>query len=105
MTAAASPAPLVLAPAGLLVAGSGLWMIRAYALPVGASTQAIIEGIGGLTMAHEPDGTTTLRGDVADQAQLHGVLGRVRNLGATLVHLDAPGRAGTVTRRTLLKVV
>lgn len=39
----------------------------------------------GLTVAHETDGTTTLRGDVTDQAQLHGLLARVRDLGATLL--------------------
>lgn len=45
----------------------------------------------GLAINHEDDGTTTLRGDVADQAALHGLLGRVRDLGAALIsvtHLD-----------------
>lgn len=40
---------------------------------------------GGLTLVHESDGTTTLVGHVADQAQLHGLLSRVRDLGLTLV--------------------
>jgi hypothetical protein len=39
----------------------------------------------GLTLTHEPDGTTTLRGNVADQAQLHGHLAKVRDLGVTLL--------------------
>jgi hypothetical protein len=42
---------------------------------------------GGLTLAHEADGTTTLRGHVTDQAQLHGVLGQIRDLGAPLISL------------------
>lgn len=42
---------------------------------------------GGLTIIHEADGTTTLRGRVADQAELHGLLAKVRNLGATLISL------------------
>jgi hypothetical protein len=40
---------------------------------------------GGLTLRCEDDGTTTLRGAVADQAELHGLLAKVRDLGATLV--------------------
>ncbi len=33
----------------------------------------------------ESDGTTTLVGPVADQAALHGVLGRIRDLGLHLL--------------------
>jgi hypothetical protein len=40
---------------------------------------------GGLTVVREDDGTTTLRGSVTDQAELHGLLAKVRDLGATLV--------------------
>ena len=39
----------------------------------------------GLAIIHEDDGTTTLRGAVTDQAELHGLLAKVRDLGATLV--------------------
>ena len=39
----------------------------------------------GLTLTHEDDGTTTLRGAVRDQAELHGLLAKVRDLGATLI--------------------
>lgn len=38
-----------------------------------------------LTLVRCPDGTTTLTGPVADQAQLHGILARVRDLGLSLV--------------------
>jgi hypothetical protein len=40
---------------------------------------------GGLTLIREDDGTTTLRGAVTDQAQLHGLLAKVRDLGTTLI--------------------
>lgn len=43
----------------------------------------------GLALTHEDDGTTALRGPVADQAELHGHLARVRDLGAPLVSVTA----------------
>jgi hypothetical protein len=45
----------------------------------------------GLSLTHESDGTTTIRGPIVDQAALHGVLQRVRDLGLPLVsvaHVD-----------------
>jgi hypothetical protein len=39
----------------------------------------------GLAIVHEDDGTTILRGAVTDQAELHGLLAKVRDLGATLI--------------------
>jgi hypothetical protein len=39
----------------------------------------------GLTVSHESDGTTVITGPIADQAALHGVLQRVRDLGLPLV--------------------
>jgi hypothetical protein len=44
---------------------------------------------GDLTLAHESDGSTSLSGVVADQAQLHGLLTRIRDLGATLLSVEA----------------
>jgi len=44
---------------------------------------------GGLTLAHEDDETTTLTGAVADQAELHGLLSKIRDLGLTLISVDA----------------
>jgi len=44
------------------------------------------------TLTHEDDGTSTLRGVVRDQSELHGLLNRVRDLGTTLIsvtHLEA----------------
>jgi hypothetical protein len=52
---------------------------------------------GGLTLIHEEDGTTTLRGVVTDQAELHGLLAKVRDLGTTLISVkatDTPDRTG-----------
>ena len=52
---------------------------------------------GGLTLTREDDGTTTLRGAVADQAELHGLLTKIRDLGAPLLSVhtgDAPGQVG-----------
>ncbi|GAA3716788.1 hypothetical protein GCM10022204_40770 [Microlunatus aurantiacus] len=39
----------------------------------------------GLTVSHEDDGSTSLTGAVADQAELHGLLTRIRDLGVTLI--------------------
>jgi hypothetical protein len=39
----------------------------------------------GLTVSQESDGTTVIAGAIADQAALHGVLQRVRDLGLPLV--------------------
>jgi hypothetical protein len=39
----------------------------------------------GLTVSQESDGTTVISGPIADQAALHGVLQRVRDLGLPLV--------------------
>jgi hypothetical protein len=46
---------------------------------------------GGLTLVRADDGTTTLRGAVADQAELHGLLAKVRDLGATLISVRTVG--------------
>jgi hypothetical protein len=51
----------------------------------------------GLTLIHEDDGTTTLCGAVTDQAELHGLLAKVRNLGLTLISvntIDSPPAFG-----------
>ena len=42
---------------------------------------------GELSLATEADGTTTLRGRIADQAELHGLLAKVRDLGVPLLSL------------------
>ncbi len=45
----------------------------------------------GFTMQHQEDGTTLLVGPVRDQAALHGLLGRVRDLGLTLLAVVRTG--------------
>ncbi|MDQ6670414.1 MAG: hypothetical protein M3069_06625 [Chloroflexota bacterium] len=42
----------------------------------------------GLTLTQESDGTTVLRGSVVDQAALHGLLGKVRDLGLPLIAVN-----------------
>jgi len=39
----------------------------------------------GLTLTRESDGTTLLSGPIVDQAALHGLLGKVRDLGLPLI--------------------
>ena len=39
----------------------------------------------GLTLTQESDGTTVLSGSLMDQAALHGLLGKVRDLGLPLI--------------------
>lgn len=48
---------------------------------------------GGLTVTAGTDGTTTLYGPITDQAELHGVLQRFRDLGIPLISVTraAPG--------------
>lgn len=43
---------------------------------------------GDLTLTHEDDGTTSLSGFVSDQAELHGLLMKVRDLGVTLISVE-----------------
>ena len=47
----------------------------------------------GLTLTRGSDGTTTICGPVADQAALHGVLQKIRDLGLPLISVNyaAPG--------------
>ena len=45
----------------------------------------------GLSLTHDSDGTTVISGPVLDQAALHGLLQKVRDVGLPLVsvtHLD-----------------
>ena len=39
----------------------------------------------GLSLTHQTDGTTVIHGPVADQAALHGLLQKVRDIGLPLV--------------------
>ena len=58
----------------------------------------------GLTVGRESDGTTVISGQVADQAALHGLLQRVRDLGLPLVSVrqvePPPNRTPTAEPRS-----
>ncbi len=41
----------------------------------------------GFTLTRHEDGSTTLHGTVIDQAELHGLLAKVRDLGVPLISL------------------
>jgi len=58
------------------------------------------EWFGDLTMTREPDGTTTLRGRVADQAALHGILIKIRDLGIVLLAVRAIAAAPSTSTNT-----
>jgi RimJ/RimL family protein N-acetyltransferase len=55
-----------------------------------------VDWFDGPVITHEADGTTRLDGTVVDQAQLHGLLDKVRDLGATLIAVET---AAASTRR------
>ena len=57
----------------------------------------------GLSLSHQSDGTTIIHGPIADQAALHGLLQRVRDVGLPLVSVirlepDQPGDPTTDPR-------
>jgi hypothetical protein len=55
----------------------------------------------GMTVRPQGDGTTVISGPIADQAALHGVLQRVRDLGMPLVSVERldPGAPSLPTHR------
>ena len=53
--------------------------------------------LGGLMVIHEANGETVLTGEVVDQAALHGLLSRMRDLHLTLISVypveaDSPSK-------------
>lgn len=46
------------------------------------------EWFDGFTFTHEEHGTTNLTGEVADQAALHGLLKKIRDLGLPLISVN-----------------
>ena len=44
--------------------------------------------LGDLVVHHQEDGTTLLVGPIVDQAALHGVIIRIRDLGLTLLSIN-----------------
>lgn len=49
------------------------------------------EQLEGLTFEHESNGTTNLSGALTDQAALHGVLNRIRDLGIPIISVQRLG--------------
>ena len=57
--------------------------------------------LGNLAISRNDDGTTTLTGEVAVQARLHGILAGLRDIGAALLELRAaPARRARHRRRS-----
>jgi len=48
--------------------------------------------LDGLTIEHRDDGTSQLLGEVPDQAALHGLIGRLRDIGADLIAVQPAPR-------------
>ena len=73
--------------------GSGLYEIRLK----GHLDARWADRVEGLAITLEEDGNTLLTGPVIDQAALHGLLKKVRDLGMPLVSVNFvnPGRAKT----------
>jgi hypothetical protein len=61
--------------------GAGVYRLRV----AGRLDQHWSAWFGGLTLTHEDDGSTSLTGTVTDQAELHGLLAKIRDLGVTLI--------------------
>ena len=60
-----------------------------YRIRVGAYIdEGRADALGGLSISHEPDGTTTLIGPVADQAALYGIILNLRDMGLELLDVD-----------------
>ena len=53
------------------------------------------EGFGGMTIVRQGDGNTLLVGKVVDQAALHGLLARIRDLGLPLLGVSRPEAKGS----------
>ena len=67
---------------------------------LGAASAQMFEG---LEMAREPGGDTVLTGPVMDQAALHGILTRIRDLGVPLISVNRLSSDQTDTERSILR--
>jgi hypothetical protein len=78
-------------------------MITTYAIRVeGHLDDHWSAWLGGLDLTRDDDGATTVTVEVADQAQLHGVLAGLRDMGAVIFELrtrDATSRAALERQR------
>jgi hypothetical protein len=70
--------------------------------PVGYEVRVRLQGVlddaswqatfSGLAVEPAADGTTTVTGELSDEAALHGLLAAVRDLGLTPLYLEAVAR-------------
>ncbi|HSK33786.1 MAG TPA: hypothetical protein VK903_09895 [Propionicimonas sp.] len=65
--------------------GSGGYTLRV----AGRLDARWVDWFDGFAVSGEPDGTTTLQGTVTDQAQLHRILAKIRDLGLELLSVEA----------------
>ena len=67
-------------------------MIDTYRIHVGGHLDDHwSERLGGLTIQRQDDGTTLLVGPIVDQAALHGVIARIRDLALPLLSINRVG--------------
>ncbi|MCU0506604.1 MAG: hypothetical protein MUE82_12720 [Chloroflexi bacterium] len=55
----------------------------------GELSQAWAPLLAGLELAAQPDGTTVISGELPDEAAVHGLVAAIRDLGLSLVSLEA----------------
>ncbi len=68
----------------------GVQPLGRYAIRVkGHLNQRWADWLEGLTLTHDSDGTTLLAGPLADQAALHGVLNKLRDLGLPIISVQS----------------
>ncbi len=66
----------------------GLGDISGYEIRIqGRTSESWSEWFEGLTLVNEADGTTLIRCPALDQAALHGLLAKVRDLGLALISI------------------
>jgi hypothetical protein len=70
-----------------------------YAIRIKGFLDSHWEWLEGLTVTHVEPGETLLSGPIVDQAALHGLIARIRDLNLTLISLshinpDDPGEEG-----------
>lgn len=83
--------------AGLTPATPGTYAIRV----VGQVDSRWSAWFGDMAVAHTASGETVLSGPVADQAALHGLLARVRDLNLVLIAVTRVGEARLTVRDVL----